>query len=366
MTHRLRWSLISAILFLSLYWGTWWLLSEHLRTRLYDHIHLLEAEGYQLAYKDMKIGGFPFSLKITLAEPTLTKGNTWRMWIEGDVSLQAALWNHRRVALDFEGSHHITVPEGWSFIGTKGRGECLLQDTHFLSLQYGNARLEGLGHNPLFEAQGVRWEGECILQHEGKPPKVLNSHVTIDTLTSPLLKKNPVSDHLKSIDLSIVLSGTIAGALPLEEALRAWYESGGVMDVEKLALTWGALTLKGEGTVSIDRGLQPMAAFAMSLEGLDDLLQALVAADLIKQKSVKAIKFAVAFLSQQQESNPKVAITLQDRQVSIGPMAVFAVPRIHWPVPSSASPQASFGERNKSQVLKEKAPSPRLGAEGRG
>jgi hypothetical protein len=362
MTSRLRWVALGTVLLFTVYSGVWWSLGKHLSSRIDEAAHRLHAHGYQIAYKSMRVKGFPFHLKAVMSEPRLTVEGKVQTWVDGTLVLRAALWNHRRVGFQFKGPHHVVINDPFAslggFVGWEGCGECNLQEIQVISLHYGKARVEAFGYAPLVEAQDIDWHVERILQDDKQPPRLFISSLKIGALTGQILKNNIIGESLQSIDLKVDFSGTPAG-LTLKEKLHTWYQTGGVLDITKLAFQWGEMSLQSEGTISLDNDLQPMAAFSIDHEGIDSLLHALVAADIIKQKHIKGIKTAIALLFNP-NSNPRIGITLQDSALSIGPVTVLRIPRIQWPaIPPEKAPAV---RNHKNQATGEKLQLPKPGA----
>ncbi len=128
----------------------------------------------------------------------------------------------------------------------------------------------------------------------------------------------------------IAFEATVIGLIPKGEpaaALARWRDSGGLVEVQDLALTWGPLDLDAEGTVALDQMLRPQGAFTARIRGLPKTLDALVERNLIKPGVAFALKLTVMTLASGTDGDGRAVvelpITLQDGRFYLGPVALF-------------------------------------------
>jgi hypothetical protein len=129
---------------------------------------------------------------------------------------------------------------------------------------------------------------------------------------------------------------TVKGKLPegpLAPALAAWRDAGGTIDVDRLRVEWSGLGITANGTVALDRALQPIAAFSGGFEGFDAVINALVAANLMTEEQAAIVQIALNTLAKPgPDGKPQIVapFTIQNSRVYIGPARLGRIPRLGW------------------------------------
>jgi hypothetical protein len=144
----------------------------------------------------------------------------------------------------------------------------------------------------------------------------------------------PLGHVVQRMDADATVQGELALA-PWPQALFRWRDEGGVLDVAALEADYGPLTLSGSGTAALDEAGQPVAAFAAQVSGLFQVIDALRASGDMGQGEAVAAKLAVSVLAgpPDRQGPLDVPLTLQDRVLSVGPVALMPIPEIHWLAP---------------------------------
>lgn len=134
----------------------------------------------------------------------------------------------------------------------------------------------------------------------------------------------------------LALGLTLKGAVPagsMAQAAAAWRDGGGTIEVDNLRLQWGGLGVSANGTLSLDRQLQPIAAFSSGIEGFSEILKALVAADQLTPEQASLIEIALNMLAKPgPDGKPQLTapFTIQNGKMYLGPARLGVVPRIAW------------------------------------
>ena len=84
---------------------------------------------------------------------------------------------------------------------------------------------------------------------------------------------------------------TVKGAVPdgpLVQAIAAWRDAGGTIELDRLQLNWGGLGATATGTMALDQDLQPIGAFSGGIEGFGAILSALVEAGRLRHRGGRA------------------------------------------------------------------------------
>ena len=121
---------------------------------------------------------------------------------------------------------------------------------------------------------------------------------------------------------------------PLKDALTAWRDAGGVVELNGFAFTQGPLAVTGNATLALDAELQPEGAGTITTTGLSEALEILIRDGLIPaDRALIARTTAKALEKPGPDGRPQatVGLSLQNRTVSFGPVPLFALQPIEWP-----------------------------------
>ena len=145
----------------------------------------------------------------------------------------------------------------------------------------------------------------------------------------------PPADFGNIID-ELAFGVTIKGSVPdgpLAQAVAAWRDAGGTIEVDNLHLQWGGLGVTANGTLALDQGLQPIAAFSGGIEGFGAILNALVAADQMTPEQAALVQIALTTLARPgPDGKPQITapFTIQNGKMYLGPARLGTAPRIVW------------------------------------
>lgn len=129
---------------------------------------------------------------------------------------------------------------------------------------------------------------------------------------------------------------TVKGALPdgpLARAVAAWRDQGGTIEFDNLHLDWGGVGASANGTLALDRTLQPIGAFSGAVEGYGEVLKALVHTGRLRAGDAVLAQLALTMLAKSgPDGQPQIAtsFTIQDGQMYLGPAKLGEAPRIVW------------------------------------
>jgi hypothetical protein len=142
----------------------------------------------------------------------------------------------------------------------------------------------------------------------------------------------PLADAIEQLDFA----ATVKGAIPngkLAEAVAAWRDAGGTIELDNLHLKWGGLDATATGTIALDKELQPIGGLSGAIQGYDHILTALVQSGRMRAGDAGLARIALALLAKpgpDGKSEIKTAFTIQNGQMYLGPAKLGKAPHLTW------------------------------------
>jgi hypothetical protein len=325
------------------YYAYW----RHVAQQLQAGVEAWAAEqstlGNEVGFAWDGIGGFPLRFEATFHDPAIR----WRgpreegTWTGATLHAEIAPWNLRRIEVRSDGQHDASLrlagdASEWRLAATGFAGAI---DLH------GSGRLRGFTL-ALLQPDVTAPDGRVLasaaatvmLDQPETPPTDFNmplARVTLDLRGLAL----PPGTRLLTEDAVETLSfdATIKGAMPLaslREALAAWRDAGGVVELNSFAFAQGPLGVTGNATLALDAALQPEGAGSITTTGLSEALEILIKDGLIPDDRALIARTTAKALEKpgpDGKLQATVGLSLQNSAVSFGPVPLFALQPIVWP-----------------------------------
>lgn len=302
--------LLGLLAALLLAWSLWWgFLAYELRHSLDGWLAERRAAGWVVTTGSRTLSGFPWTVRITLPAPSLLAmdGSGWR---GPEVVLSLSPLAPQRLNLVAHGKH-VLIPPGQppqeSFAG-----EVLAQ----LEGDRAQVSLRGV------EALGLRLiTGRLVLQGQ-------RLEADLQGLTLPEDSRLVLGRKIEHLGFTALTKGSLA------PTLAAWRDGSGVAELSDVSLEWQALRLSGEGTLTVDKRLQPLFAGTATIGGLFEAVQMLEQAGVVKAKEAANARIALQLLAKpgaDGKAEIHLPLTVQDGRLYLGPVALMVLPDIIWP-----------------------------------
>ncbi len=340
MRRPVRLGLIAAIILIlgiGGYSWFWHVAAGRVRNGAAQWAAAARAQGIEASWRTLSVGGYPFSFRIELTGARLASTAP---------NLAGELTAPRLTATVGTTNLHaatLTAPEGLNLSGEKvaslkagdavgtvaagAEGGALI----WLQLTGVTASAAALAGDPATAKTAQLW-----LELPAAPPKThtdRNIAIAVDLagLSVPLAP-TALGATIDDAAIGLTVMGPIPPGTP-RQAAAGWRDAGGTLELDHLHLGWGGLDLDAKGTLALDRDLQPEGSLAGSLGGYDKLLAVLVSGGQIKGSDASRLRLVLGFLAKPgPDGKPRLAaaLTLQDGQLSMGPIAFGRVPKIDW------------------------------------
>jgi len=153
-------------------------------------------------------------------------------------------------------------------------------------------------------------------------------------LTLPETKTTPLGRRMAQFLLESVVLGPLPPSLDTP-AFQSWRDAGGTVEVTRFLARFGPLTMTAEATLALDGDMQPMGAGTGRIQGFAPALDALAASQAMRLNDANAVKSFLALLARPPtpgaEPQLTAPITVQEKKLFVGPVAVAQMPQITWP-----------------------------------
>ena len=342
---RKRWIIGGIFLLVALgaaYTGYWFWLAQTFQQNLALWIDQQRAIGYRISYAAGDPGGYPLSIHIALSQVAIDSPPgqpPWRL-STASKSLSIAPWAPLSLRL-LDGGDSVASNVQWV---AGGRDYTMTIDGMVLKI-----RLSSDGELPAVrissQSVGVSEQGREIVGLVQPSGSVEFLRAASDTQSSAhfLLSAHgidfvsPAPAGAKTVETyDWLVAGQIKGPVPLAplpEALAAWSNEGGHVELTQFNANWEATTtVSGDGTVALDQRLQPVGAFSAVVRGYNEAVDAAVARGVMTPADGTAVKLWLSARAEKDERGfmVKLPLTIQDGFVSMGPIKLAQVPRIAW------------------------------------
>ncbi|GAB2175346.1 DUF2125 domain-containing protein [Dongia sp. agr-C8] len=340
MTHRTRvLAAIAAVVVLAGgYTAYWFIVAGQLEKGIDDWVDFQRQRGVTVAFERTPVGGFPLAFRTTFSNPH----------IAGAIAGQSFDWRGPDVmgsispidlhAMSFAGSGHHSLD--------LGAGPATV-DAQDLTLRLS---LDGFGQ---VAALAAKFADLKVALPDGRIVTAASGDVSLDAGPPPKSDSDPLlqfgfnAKELKLPDDVVLLTadplgearldGTVKGPIPpapLREALAAWRDAGGTVEVTDFAAAQATLSVSGSATVALDENLQPIVAASLKARGLSETLDLLASQRRIYPEDALKMKLFVKGAERDTKNGYKevaTGLTIQGGYLAWGPFKLAKLPPIQWP-----------------------------------
>jgi hypothetical protein len=316
MSGRLRKRLIIAgavvAALLAAWTGAWFTVQGEIRRQTLAWIEQQRAQRATIDYETLAVSGWPLWWRITIEAPHVVfppgmqgewRGTRAQAWLRP--------WAFRNIWLRFEGDHSLTIPntigagsgptmtvtlsatepDARVLIGSDGRPQEVELDSRDFALE---------APAPIGNIRGARAH---LLAQLHPPPAshldpLLDATVSLIDLDLPQPPVPGLATRVQRADLDLSFRGNLPPR-PLPEAIAAWRDDGGTIEISHLVLVSAPIDFDGNGTLALDAQNRVQLACTGRLRGYAETIDALQRARTLPATQAFAIRTAFAFLQQQ-------------------------------------------------------------------
>jgi hypothetical protein len=320
------------------YTAFWFLVARRIETGVADWALSQRADKIDFSWRKVRVSGYPAAFRVDLDSAALRDGavtpspefhipvlsGTARPWDLAD-------WQ-------------IAAPEGFTAelaAGERSSSAKLMARTAdgLTSIESGGGWKLWLDLKDVTVEGGARIRASAARTTVNVPPRPPHGHsepvldVTVDGNQINLpVAVGPLGNTIDELGFG----ATVKGAIPsgkLADAVAAWRDAGGTIELDNLRLKWGALNATATGTIGLDQELQPTGGFSGAIQGYDQILTALVQNGQMRASDAGLARIALTLLAKAgPDGKPEIrtAFTIQNGQMFLGPAKLGRLPHIAW------------------------------------
>lgn len=322
------------ILVLAGYAVWWFLLVEQTRTHVDAWFDDVRAAGHEAKYDDLQISGFPLQIALEIQNFQFSHANGHGRIAIPNAEAHGIPWELDRIQGQFGVPINIehtrgTQTDTYDVSSATNSFEATLSDAGAVAFEIGGLSVSGSRLS-----QPIMMETLMGTLRGGDEDVFLQTSLKAAGVKLPNPDLSPFGEKIASLEADIDVDVRPTSAPSLPDQLDIWRRDGGAIEVRRLSIRHGVLGLDGDGTITLDRNLQPEGAFGASVSGFNPAVDALIAKGLVPQAEGQLAKAALGlFAKAPPGGGPKtidIPLTVQAGRLSAGPFPLMRVPRIHW------------------------------------
>lgn len=300
--------------------------------------------GTVVTHGALAISGFPGPIELTIATPSVVSPKGGWQWSAPRAVLETRPWAWWRYRLEVFGDQKLGLPfSGKLHRYTVHPAEAVVIGEIDSMGQLSKGVLRATDVSAKNEVSAVLGSAKSVEIHLNRrtPGATTENQTALDlalqaeTVEMGPMFETPLGKQIQDIGLVAAVKGTLPQTF-LREAIDAWRQSGGTVDLSHFRIDWGKLILRGNGTVTVDDQFRPLGALTADIKGYGETLKALERARVLRRRDVNGTRLALDLLSRQDEADNRrmvsIPITAQGGMLYLGPVRLLKLAPIPFPV----------------------------------
>jgi hypothetical protein len=316
------------------YTGYWVYLAHRLQTEIGPWAESERARGTVLAWDSLAVEGFPLVIRLHFTQATASGEKPLPFTAAAPLLLaETRVWDgrHWRVSAP-DGARGALPGEAGGLAAASLDGSLGLDGSGGATIDLAAHRMAGSG---IAAGIGIAAAEARLTLPDRAPGSHLDPAFAASLHLTDLSLPVTVPSFGKDVQ-TLSLAVTLKGALPpgrLREALAAWRQDGGTIELTDGALRWGALNANANGTFALDDQLQPIGALTATIENHNAIIDAAVAGGTLRAGDANLVKLLLGLMAKPGADGRKrltLPVSLQNDRLYLGPAQIAALPRFTW------------------------------------
>ena len=334
----------------------WHSMAVYLENSIDDWRSYKTDQGVESSYSMIEVGGFPLNFNIRINNPRLQAPlaaigtgeiNKIKKWIwEGNhLIVKLRPWNFNIITFDLSGSNRFLLRGKNVIYDFASKTKLINIDSKMSQGAWPKKimiRLEGMQLSEKISKSDISiksalFSTQIVLNEDTRDSvtkKNLNRvlQVRLEDLYLPKKLRWPPDSHVKKLSMKLNIFENLDLILN-KKNLKKWRDAGGIIDINLFEAVFGELKTHATGTLALDQDLQPLLAMTANFEGIVPLIDKLTVLGHIRTNTAMIAKIIFGGLAERlgnERSSIGLPLTIQNRNLSVGPISVFTLPFINW------------------------------------
>ncbi len=346
-SRALKIAFILVIVVITVAAGGWLVAARAVERALEQWAQERRSEGFEVSWDNLDITGFPIRLNGRLQGARMASGGSiqsgaagiqqWS-WLPPDLTLRFFPLAPNRVDITAPGAHQF------QFV-VDDQSQSLGADTDTATarvrlnlrgrIEAVSALVSGLEIDDPERALRLTAASATVVveQLESADEPAFQGGFSLSGVELPATLAGPLGARLTTL----AAQATWFGDLPsgnMEQAMTRWRDTGGRLEITSASMIWGPIRAAASGQLTLDNALQPQGALESEIRGMDNAITAFESAGFIDGGGAALARIAIAALSRTPADGGgpvvRLPLTIQQRQVSLGPLPLTTLPLIRW------------------------------------
>lgn len=328
-----------AVAVVAIYAGTWNYLAAGLRAGIEQWATERRAEGVEVSYEALTIGGFPWRLTAELTSPSMkAPKQAWPWtWKGPSLVLRTRPWRLARFKVRAPGLHQLSLMGEDYFIDAvelRGKARYGRGGVEKIRLSVTDLVIRNAADVDVMAVMAF----DMAVDRKRAGETAFEVAVEVKDLHLPRELIRGLGRKTARLGFKAETTGDFPDIVRRQgvndESMARWRDSGGTIEVRRLDLKHGPLAVSGAGTLALDQTMQPIGSFSFRIDGHMQALDRFREAGLINPQAHGLARLVLIALAAKQGAGGgqglKVPVTIQDRRVFVGPVALAALPLLQW------------------------------------
>ncbi|NKB48317.1 MAG: DUF2125 domain-containing protein [Alphaproteobacteria bacterium] len=331
----------------------WFFFVQQTKSAINQWAEIQRENGTDVTWQELTFSGFPLRIDTQFDTPQMVIRQRGRQAIWKPSFLTFKVSSITPNAVDFvsPGSHDLNFTQGdaaWSALieAETLEGEALFPPANYQKINQLTGQFAGVRVTPVAWAEPItieRGNFDVTLSAPTATVQPQGDSLALDlTARSVGLPPNalkgtaleilgPLVDRFSTV---VQVTGELDTGATDIATLTAWRDGGGTVEFASIELLWESLRITANGTLALDSELQPAGSFATRIAGFGKFITAMEEAGAITPNDAAIARITLAVLTRASDDGgpdrAEIPITLQDRIVRLGPVALIELPPIVW------------------------------------
>ncbi len=322
---------VSALLAVA--WTVYW---HALAARSEDRIASWAApspgKAWRASYGETEVSGFPFSLELSIADPSVT----WRSgadevaWRGPWLVARVAPWTLSSFSIDLPGEQTVTVGDGAAprRIALRMAAGRVAVDTLDGKARSLSGAFEQVAATYAPDLPPVTADRLDVGVASVDGDAAYEVRLAVRGLGLADRAAAPFDTVASGVETTLLWTGRLPEGGSASRRLDAWRAAGGTVEVVALSVDWPPLEVEATGALALDGRLRPIGAFRVDVVGYRDLLAALADAGGLERGHARLAGAALDLMATRQADGRMrlaVDVSIQDGMLRVGPIPVLPV-----------------------------------------